>query len=52
MIELQRVQLECVEVNCELNTVYYEGFIRMCLALPVHEKLRLINQQIGGIQQV
>ncbi len=31
---------------------YYEGFIRMCLALPVHGQLSLINQQIEALQQV
>ncbi len=51
MVELQRVQLMCMEANCGLNTVYYEGFIRMCLALHVHDQLCLINQQIETLLQ-
>ncbi len=51
MIELHQVQSECVEANCGLPPVHYDGFIRMCLALPPHDQLRLFNQQIDALLQ-
>ncbi len=52
MIELQLLESERVEANCGLNTVFYEGYIRTCLALPLHEQLRLINQRNEALRQV
>ncbi len=51
MIELHRVQSECVEANCGLPSVHYDGFVRMCLTLPPHDQLVLFHQQIEALRQ-
>jgi hypothetical protein len=40
IFDLQQLQDECLAATCRLPSVYYEGFIGSCLALPVDERLR------------
>ena len=51
MFDLQQLQEECSAANCGLPSVYYEGFIGSCLALPVDERLCLLNQQLDVLLQ-
>ncbi len=51
MFDLQQLQEECSAANCGLPSVYYEGFIGSCLALPVDELLCLLNQQLDVLLQ-
>ncbi len=51
MIELHRVQSECVEANCVLPSVHYDCFVRMCLTLLPHDQLVLFQQQIEAFRQ-
>ncbi len=52
IFDLQQLQGEFIlGSECGLPSMSYEGFIGRCLALPVNERLRLLNQQLDVLRQ-
>ena len=45
MMTCQQLQYECLQANCGLSQSSWDWFVEGCRHLPVHERLRVINEQ-------
>jgi hypothetical protein len=51
MMQCHQLQYECLQANYGVSPAVFDWFVEGCRALPVHEQLRVLNEQNEALRQ-